>query len=186
MDTMTPEELELETLRRARAGDAEAGRAALRMCYEALTYGTMTKPLAAYLAERLWMIDQALEAAESMRGIKKSGSIRSARDAGIAEALCINKAAGRPADPRQQWQMIYAAFGVLLLKTGMKPEAVKGAMFEARQRLEGTKASLDRSVSGKILKEYLPMHEFDDETLLHYAGPLRDLLPTFRPQTKGT
>lgn len=186
MDMMTPEELELETLRRARAGDGDEGKRALRLCYEALTYGTLSRPLAEYLAERLWLIDQALDAAESMRGVKKSGSIRSARDAGIAEALCINKAANRPADPLPQWQVPYAAFGVLLLKAGMKPEAVKGAMFEARQRLEGTKARLDRSDAGKILKAHLPMHDWDDETLLHYAGPLRDLLPTFLQKPKRT
>ena len=68
----------------------------------------------------------------------------------------------------------------------MKPEAVKGAMDEARQRHVGRDASLHRREAEKILKAYLPMHNLDDETLLRLAGPLRELLPTFLPQANRT
>lgn len=178
---------EAETLARALKGDADAGQLALRLCYEGLTYGTLSRPLAEYLAARLWLIDEALKEAESLRGIKKSsGSIRSARDAAIAEALCIKKPAQKPRDPLPDWQVPYAAFGVLLLKANMRPEQVKGAMDEARQRIEGTNASLHRREAERILKAYLPMHNLDDEMLLHLLGPLREILPTYLPQTRRT
>ena len=82
--------------------------------------------------------------------------------------------------------MPYAAFGVLLLKAGIKPERVKGAMDEARQRVEGRNASLDRREAERILKAYLPMRNLDDDLLLHLAGPLRGIVPTFLPQAKRT
>ena len=180
---MTADEYVTETLARALDGDAEAGREALRLCRSGLDHGNLSAALASYLAERLWLIDKALDEAETLRRIKdSSGSFRSARDAGIAEALCITKLAGRPRDPLPDWQIPYAAFGVLLTKSGMKPEQVKGAMDEARQRVEGESASLHRREAEKILKAYLPMHNLDDEMLLRLAGPLRDLLPTFLPQ----
>lgn len=182
---MTPEQYEAEILKGALAGDADDGREALRLCRSGLDGGNLSRPLAAYLAERLWLIDKALDEAEALRQIKKSsGSFRSARDAAIAEALCIKKAASGPTDPLPKWQVPYAAFGVLLLKAGMRPERVKSAMDQARQRLEGTDASLHRREAEKILKAYLPMHNIHDEMLLHLAGPLRELLPTFLPQAK--
>lgn len=185
MDLMTPEQYEAETLKGALAGNADDGREALRLCREGLDAGNLSRALAAYLAERLWLIDQALDEAEGLRSIKESsGSIRSARDAAIAEALCIKKPAKKPRDPLPAWQQPYAAFGVLLLKAGIKPERVKGAMDEARQRHEGKDASLHRREAEKILQAYLPMHNLDDEMLLHLAGPLREILPTFLPQAK--
>lgn len=182
---MTPEQYEAETLKRALAGDADDGREALKLCRAGLDAGNLSPALAAYLAERLWLIDRALDEAQKLRAIKKSsGSVRSARDAAIAEALCIKKPAKKPSDPLPDWQVPYAAFGVLLLKANMKPERVKGAMDEARQHLEGRDASLHRREAEKILKAYLPMHNLDDETLLRLAGPLRGILPTFLPQAK--
>lgn len=182
---MTPEQYEAETLKGALAGDADDGREALRLCRSGLDGGNLSRPLAAYLAERLWLIDKALDDAEVVRQAKQSsGSVRSARDAAIAEALCLKKPASRPIDPLPQWQVPYAAFGVLLLKAGVRPEGVKGAMDEARQRHEGKAASLHRREAEKILKAYRPMHNLDDEMLLHLAGPLREILPTFLPQAK--
>lgn len=184
---MTTDEYEAETVARALEGDPEAGREALRLCRAGLDGGTLSRPLTAYLAERLWLIDKALDDAESLRKIKhSSGSVRSARDAGIAEALCIKKPAQKPRDPLPDWQVPYAAFGVLLLKANMRPEQVKGAMDEARQRIEGTNASLHRREAERILKAYLPMHNLDDEMLLHLLGPLREILPTYLPQTRRT
>ena len=182
---MTDDEYKAETIRLALEGDHEAGREALQLCRAGLDHGKLSRALAAYLAERLWLIDQALDEAEKLRTIKKSsGSVRSARDAAIAEALCIKKPAKKPRDPLPAWQMPYAAFGVLLLKAGLRPESVKGAMDEARQRVEGRDASLHRREAEKILKAYLPMHNIDDEMLLHLAGPLRGILPTYLPQSK--
>ena len=182
---MTPDEFEAETVARALEGDHEAGREALRLCRAGLDSGTLSRLLAAYLAERLWLIDMAIDDAESLRKIKRSsGSIRSARDAGIAEALCITKPAKKPRDPFPDWQLPYAALGVLLLKAGMKAEAVKGAMDEARQRIEGKDASLHRREAERILRTYRPMHNLDNGLLLHLLGPLREILPTYLPQPK--
>lgn len=182
---MTQDEYEAMTLERALAGDADAGREALALCRAGLDHGNLSKALATYLAERLWLIDKALDEAERVRKIKNSsGSVRSARDAAIAEALCIKKASKKPRDPLPEWQVPFAAFGVLLLKAGLRPEQVKGAMDEARQAVEGRDASLHRREAERILKAYLPMHDIDNETLRHLAGPLRDLLSTYLPQEK--
>ncbi len=182
---MTVEEYEAETIRLALEGDHEAGREALRLSRAGLDHGNLSARMAAYLAERLWMIDQALNEAEKLREIKhSSGSVRSARDAAIAEALCIKRPAKKPRDPLPDWQVPYAAFGVLLLKAGVRPESVKGAMDEARQRVEGVDASLHRREAEKILKAYLPMRNLNDEVLSHLAGPLREILPTYLPQSK--
>jgi hypothetical protein len=182
---VTPEQYEAETLKGALAGNADDGREALRLCRAGLDAGNLSPALAAYLAERLWLIDKALDDAEKLRKIKgSSGSVRSDRGALIAEALCINRPAGRPSDPLPKWQIPYAAFGVLLQKAGMRPEQVKGAMHEARQSLEGRDASLDRREAGKILSAYEPMSNLDDESLLSLAGPLREILPTYLPQAK--
>lgn len=185
MDLMTTEEYVAATIKYALEGKFEAGREALRLCRAGLDQGNLSRPLAEYLAERLWKIDEALDEVEALRKIKKSsGSIRSARDAAIAEALRINRPPKKPSDPLPEWQVPYAAFGVLLLKAGMRPEAVKGAMYEARQLHEGKDASLHRREAEKILKAYLPMHNFDDDTLRDLSGPLREILPTFLPQEK--
>lgn len=189
---MTGDEYEAETVRLALHGDPDdpeaghrAGREALRLCREGLDHGNLSRRLAAYLAERLWLIDQAIHEADKLRAIKKSsGSIRSARDAAIAEALCIKKPAKKPSDPMPDWQVPYAAFGVMLMKAGMQPERVKDAMDQARQRVEGRDASLHRREAEKILKAYLPMRNLGDDLLLHLAGPLREIVPTFLPQAK--
>lgn len=184
---MTGDDFEAEVIRRALDGDHEAGREALRLCRAGLDHGNLSRRLAAYLAERLWLIDQALDEADKLRAVKKSsGSIRSARDAAIAEALCIKKPAKKPRDPLPDWQVPYAAFGVLLLKAGIKPERVKGAMDEARRQIEKKDEGLHRREAERILKAYLPMRNLDDDLLLHLAGPLREIVPTFLPQAKRT
>ncbi len=189
---MTGDEYEAETVRLALHGDPDdpeaghrAGREALRLCREGLDHGNLSRRLAAYLAERLWQIDQALDEADKLRAVKaSSGSIRSDRDAAIAEALCIKKPAKKPSDPLPEWQVPYAAFGVLLLKAGIKPERVKGAMDEARRQIEKKDEGLHRREAEKILKAYLPLHNLDDDLLLHLAGPLREIVPTYLPQPK--
>lgn len=189
---MTGDEYEAETVRLALHGDPDdpeaghrAGREALRLCRAGLDHGNLSRRLTAYLAERLWLIDQALDEADKLRSVKKSsGSIRSARDAAIAEALCIKRPAKKPSDPLPEWQVPYAALGMLLLKAGIKPERVKGAMDEARRQIEKKDEGLHRREAEKILKDYLPMRNLDDDLLLHLAGPLRGIVPTFLPQAK--
>lgn len=182
---MTPDEYEAETIRRALGGDADAGREALSLCRAALDAREISPRLAAYLADRLWAIDDALVEAEKMRAVKKSsGSIRSTRDAAIAEALCIKRPAAKPRDPFPEWQEKYAAFGTLLVKSGARPEKVKAAMDEARRLHEGRDTGLDRRTAERILAAYAPMRNLDDEMLLYLAGPLRGIVPTYLPQAR--
>ncbi|MBK9362946.1 MAG: hypothetical protein IPM99_18475 [Rubrivivax sp.] len=183
---MTQDEYEAETIRLALAGDADAGRAALSLCREALDARSISPRLAQFLADRLWAIDQALDEAERLREIKtSSGSIRSARDAAIAEALCIKRQAVKPRDPFPDWQRQYAAFGTLLLKAGLRPEKVKAAMDEARRHNEGPDTGLDRRTAERMLAAYAPMRDLDNELLMHLAGPLREIVPTYLPQAKS-
>lgn len=181
---MSPAEFEAETLRRAREGDADAARAALDLCRSALDAYSLSKPLADYLAERLWAVDQALADAERLSEVKtSSGAIKSSRDAAVVEALGLNrKKTGRPADPSPAWKQPYAAFGTLLLKAGLAPERVKAAMDEVRQQVEGPGHGWDRRDAGQLLKDYMPMRALDDDVLLHLTGPLREKVPTFLPQ----
>ena len=182
---MSPEEYEAETIKLALAGDPDAGREALSLCRAALDAMQISRPLAAYLADRLWALDMALDEAEKMRSVKKSsGSIRSVRDAAIAEALCIKRPSHKPRDPLPDWQVPYAALGALLLNAGVKPERVKASMDEARRLIEGKDEGLHRREAEKILAAYRPMRAFDEELLLHFAGPLREILPTHFPQPK--
>lgn len=179
---MSADEYEEATIDRALGGDADAGREALSLCRAALGARNISRRLAEYLAERLWAIDKALDEAQRLRKVKK---IRSARDAAIAEALCIKRPAAKPRDPLPDWQVPYAAFGTLLLRAGLKPEQVKGAMDEARRTIEGKDAGLHRREAEKILAAYRPMREIKDELLMHLAGPLREIVPTYLPQQKG-
>jgi hypothetical protein len=184
---VTPDENEAEIIRRALDGDADSGREALRLCREALDARSISPRLAAYLADRLWAVDEALAEAERLRSVKKSsGSIRSARDAAIAEALCINRPARKPRDPRPEWQEKYAAFGTLLLNAGLRPEKVKAAMDDARRQLEGKDAGLDRRTAERMLEAYSPMRNLTDEMLLHLAGPLREIVSTYLPQSRSS
>jgi hypothetical protein len=184
MMLLTPAEFEAETLRRAREGDADAARAALDLCRSGLDACDLSKPLADYLAERLWAIEQALDEADKLRQVKRSsGAIRSSRDAAISEALGLNRRkTGRPDDPFPAWKQPYAAFGTLLLKAGLPPERVKAAMDEVRQQVEGPGIGWDRRDAGRLLKDYMPMRALDDDVLLHLTGPLREKVPTFLPQ----
>ena len=182
---MTADEYEATTIEAALAGDHDAGREALRLCREGLDHGTLSRRLAEYLAERLWRIDKALDESEKIRQVKKSsGSARSVRDAAIAEALCIKRPEGRPADSLPEWQVPYAAFGTRLLKEGYPPERVKSLMDDARRQIEGKDAGLDRREAEKILKAYQPMSAMDDEGLMHHAKALREILSTYLPQAK--
>lgn len=163
---MADPEYEAETVRRALEGDHEAGREALRLCRAGLDHATLSRPLAAFLAERLSAIDKAIEGAERLRAAKKpSSSIRSDRDAAIAEALLINRRPGKPRDPLPDWQSRYAALGALLLRAGKRPEKVKDAMDDAREQIDGK--PLGRAEAGRILAAYKPMLAMSEDDLLH-------------------
>ena len=150
-------DFEAETIERALAGEHEAGRDALRLCSEGLMGRSLSPALADYLADRLWRIGQALDEAETLREHKKSsGSIRSARDAAIAEALCIKRPAKKPSDPLPQWQVPYAALGCFLLKRGVAPTKCKDAMSDARIRVEGHATGLHLSEASRILAIRMP------------------------------
>jgi hypothetical protein len=180
---MPPEEYEAATIEFALAGDADAGIEALRLCRAGLDGGVLSPRLAQYLADRLWLIDQAISEAEAVGKAKRSASsARSARDAAIASALCINRSSKRR-DPIPEWHLPLAAVGVLLALSGTKPEKCKAAMAEARLILEGK--DLGRSEAWSILKAHAPMRKLDPETLQHLAGPqLMEILRTYSQQTK--
>jgi hypothetical protein len=183
---LSAEDYEAETIRRALAGDHRAGVEALCLCRSALEGGSMSHALRNYLVDRLLNIERAIHEAELLREAGKStGSVRSAREAGIAEALLISRTqANRPRDPFPEWKLKYAAFGALLAKAGLRPEQVKAAMDEVRQQLEGPHAGLDRKTAGEILKDYAPMRQLEYEDLMRLAGPLGEKLPTFLPQSQ--
>lgn len=168
-------EYEAATIRRALDGDHEAGREALRLCRSGLDNGTLSRQLAAYLAERLTEIDRALDEADRLRKVKTSrGSVRSARDAAIAEALCIKRPAQKTQDPLPDWQVPYAALGALLFRAGFRPEQVKAAMSHARVEVEGK--PIDRADAGRMLVNYSAMLALSDDELLRHARTLREQL----------
>jgi hypothetical protein len=186
---MTGAEFEAETLRRALAGDHEAGREALRLCIEGLGGGPLSRALAEYLAQRLGEIDQALDEADRLKEyIASPSTLRSRKAVLIERALLIAKET-KPRDPIPDWQTPLAAFGTILLLAGLRRERVYTAMSEARTMYEGgdpktgkTK-TLDRSEAYKILKTFEPMCSIPEDTLMYLAGPLRELVPQFLPQT---
>ena len=184
IDVWSAERYEEQTLHAAQRGDDDAAREALRLCREGLDCGNLSKRLREYLAQRLWLIEQALVDAEELRSAKESsGSIRSSRDAAIASALGINRGPGRRADPLPEWHRPYAALAALLVRGGLGPERVKAALDEARRDAEGPNVGLDRSTAGEIIENWAPMRELSEEHLKQLAGALTLLLPTFLPHT---
>jgi hypothetical protein len=178
---------ESSMLRAALFGNADAGRDALDHAQWRLRTGLpISNELALYLADRLHGVVNALDKADALREVKKSGgSIRSSRDAAIAEALCIKRPANRPADPMPDWQVPYAALGELLRRRGLRPEEVKERLDEAR-KAAGNEKGLDRREAGRIVATYKPLEQFTEEDLLFYASRLGKILPTFLPQTTNT
>lgn len=186
---MADPDYEAATIRRALDGDHEAGREVLRLCRAKLDQGTLSRPLAEYLAQRLWEVDRALEEAERLKGYKASVStVRSAKAAMIEQALLVAKGK-KSRDPIPDWHTPLAAFGTILLRHGKSPEKVYTAMSDARAWYEGLNpktgklATLDRKDAFAILKAFEPMQSMTDADLRHWAGPLRELLPPDIPQT---
>jgi len=181
---LTGDEYEAATIKYALAGDPDAGREALSLCRAALDSGNISRQLAGYLAERLWLIDQALDEAEKLRKVKRSsGSIRSARDAAIAEALCIKRPAKKPQDPIPEWQTPLAAVGIYLRRHRATANKCHDAMSDARLATEHK--MLDRREAQRILKSHSRMWRLKDCDLLHFAGAAaREILPTYIPRSK--
>lgn len=183
-EMITSDEYEAATIERALAGDAEAGREALDLCITGLYAGRISERLAHYVAGRLQLVLDALKDADRLRGVKKSsGSVRSARDGAIADALCINRSTGRPSDPIPDWQTQLAAIGVYLRRKNVRAERAYAAMSQARESIANK--TLERREAQRVVKAHGPLWKHSDESLIRLAGPvLREIAPTFLPQTK--
>jgi hypothetical protein len=182
---MSGDEFEEEMIRRANAGDHTDGREALRRCATGLMQGNLSRRLSDYLATCLMEVDIGLNEADALKEVKKSsGSVNSARYAAITEALRINRPAKKPLDPMPAWHVPYAALGELLRRDGLQPEQINAKLDEARRMIDKNDRGLDRREAQRIRVTYEPLCEFDHDTLLHLAGPLREILPTFLPQEK--
>ena len=176
------EEHEREGIRRALAGKHREGRYLLELCAKGLTMRRLSPVLSDYRADRLRGVLKALDEADALRAAKpSSGSVRSSRDAGIAEALLLQRPAGRPRDPFPSWEEPLAALGAILAKRGRKPEQCNAALDTARQLLGGK--SLERSEAQRILSTYAAMRDLPNSDLLRLLGGLRDKLPTILRQT---
>jgi hypothetical protein len=189
---MTDDEYEEMTIKLALDGDHAAGREALRLCREGLDRGVLSVRLSGYLAERLLQVEKAIAESEQLRTVKGPSSVRSSRDTAIADALRINRPAKKPTDKLPEWQVPYAAFGTLLLNSGMRREKVYAAMDAARFQNEGK--NLDRRDAQRIVTNYKPLSEIGralqldksdgigDELLRDMVGPLREILRSYLPQ----
>ena len=155
---------EQETIVRAQAGDAEAGREALSLCAAGLQAGSLSKALSWYLAARL---DDLLD------GVPPG------------KALCIARDSGRPRRSGIDWRIRVAALDALLALDGVRPEARIGAMRAARLTLcPELKGELDRSDAQGIRRAYAPMRKnCDRATLERLAGDVGTNPGRFIPQT---
>ena len=161
---MTPDVFEMETIRRALAGDHEAGRVALDLCVSGLMTRTLSPALSDYLAER---IDAFLKGEP------------------LSRALCVEheRGPGRPPDPIPDWQTQLAAFDLLLERRGYSVEKRNDAMDIARARTNPTERGLHRSDASKVRKAHLSMRGLNDRRLRQIAGgALREILKGFSPQ----
>ncbi|MCP5263632.1 MAG: hypothetical protein H6929_19965 [Rhodoferax sp.] len=172
---MNTEEFEAETIRRAKGGDAEAGREAIHLCISGLYSGQLSEPLRFYLADCL---------NDFIAGVP------------IERAMCleIERARGRPADPFPEWEEPLAAVAALLFQRGYSPEAINSAMSEARaaedlairgvsdRHAEGK--GLERSQANRIRRIYRPMQRMSERLLLNLCTPaMRELMEHFPTQT---
>lgn len=165
---MEPEEFEAETIRRARDGDAEAGREAIQSCVAGLYAGRISEPLRFYLAGCL---------NDFLNGMP------------IGRAMCVEveRARGRPSDPLPEWEVSLAALAALLFQRHYPAEAINEAMSKARsaeyiaKHGESAKQQeykdLERSQAARIRKTYEPMQSMSERDLIALCSPVvRDLL----------
>lgn len=159
-EIMGSAEFEAETIRRALAGDAEAGRYALLLCRDQLAARSLSPILADYLAERL---NDVLEEIKPDR------------------ALCIAKGVGRKPDPLPDWQQELGAVAALLKRRGYAPQQIANALSDVRQTVH--KKFLDNREGYRILETWSPMQNMDDESLRRCAGAYWEKLSEYPPLT---
>jgi hypothetical protein len=149
---------EAEIIRRAIAGDSEAGFEALRLCRTGLDNGGLSLELAYYLAER---ITDVLEGVPTDR------------------ALCIaaERGRGQPKNPFPDWRNDLGAFAAVLSQRGYPPQRIVDAMCEAR--LEVEKQKLDPADAHRIRKIYAPMQGLEIDNLMRFVGPYWEVLEDY-------
>jgi hypothetical protein len=128
----------------ALAGDTEEARYALEHCAEGLLMGTLSDRMRQYLHDRLREVVDGVEPAKALR---------------------IARPARKPRTPFPEWETPLAAFAALLAKRNRSPEAIIGAMDEARQIIEGK--GLSRTEAQRIRANYAPMRELETGKLRH-------------------
>ncbi len=156
---MTDSEYREETIARALAGDAEAGREALKLCVFGLDANNMPADLRFYLAERI---------TEVLEGVP------------LGKALCIVKGRGRPKEPHPQWRLQLGALAALLTQRGYRPQEVCVAMCDQRSALHNL--PLDESDAHSIRVQCTPMQRIDSEDLLRLAGLYGKVLSKYPPR----
>jgi hypothetical protein len=157
---MTDDEYEAESIRRALAGDAEAGDEVLRMCRTGLDNGKLSAELAYYLAERI---------TDLLSGIPPD------------RALCIapERGRGQPKNPFPDWKNDLGAFAAVLSQRGYAPQRIAEAMCDVR-RTKYDKP-LDESDAHKIRKTYEPMQRMGIDDLMRFVGPYGKELKDYPP-----
>lgn len=155
---MTDDEIRAETIRRALAGDFEAGLRVLDDCRWGLTCNNLHPDLRSYLAARL---------TDVLDGIKPD------------RALCIARQTGRPRDPFPEWQQELGAFAALLTQRNYRPQQIAVAMGDQRAALRDK--PLEQSDAHAIRVTWEPMQRLDSETLERLAGPYREKLAEYPP-----
>lgn len=172
---MNTEEFEAETIRRAKDGDADAGREAILQCVACLYAGNISEPLRFHLADCL---------NDYINGVP------------IERAMCVEaeKSCGRPADPFPDWEEPLAALAALLFQRGYRPEVINAEMSKARaddyKERHGATAKnqeykeLERSQASRIRRTYAPMQRMSERVLIELCTPaMREKLKQFPTQT---
>lgn len=153
---MTDDEIIAETIRRALAGDAEAGRQALDHCRWGLTRNNLHPDLQSYLAARI---------TDVLDGIKPDRALR------------IAKPRGRPPDPLPKWQQELGAFAALLTQRGYRPQQIAVAMCDERRALHDK--PLEESDAHAIRVAWEPMQRIAPDRLEDLAGRYGEKLPEY-------
>jgi hypothetical protein len=157
---VTNDEYQAETIRRALAGDAEAGREALGLCRDGLNLNRLSIAMQAYLCDRL---------TDVLDGVPP------------AKALCVAKERGRPKDPFPKWQEHLGAFAALLAIRGYKPAQIADAMCVQRSKLHNL--NLDQSDAYRIQAAWAGLREWDYDYALGLVGPYWEVLSEYPPLT---
>jgi hypothetical protein len=155
---MEKNEYENETVRRALAGDHEAGREALVLCLIGLINGKLSETMAFYLADRL---SQILDDMKPDR------------------ALCIAKPPHKPSNPFPEWKQELGALAAVLAKRGYQPAQIVRALCDARAIVADK--PIDEKDAYRIKKEWGPMRDLDDTMLKTMLGGYWEILTDYPP-----